>query len=259
MSAANAQSQGKSYGQPGGAPGAGSEDRRGASRGPSPLDQERDQNRNRYSGDRWVPGPVNPPPDDGDGSEPPGDGDGTQPPDDNQPPGGGGSDGGSPGVGDGNGPPPDAGGPPAEPGQGGGVRQNRLSGGGAGGSRGNVMAGLGRCDDVSADMTYETRFADTNVSRLNSAQRLVSPAYDPAASALPPYNLAVYQAELLKSPARPKFAAKYLALVSEVPIDAGVVRRINAILCISSDDQAVSEIVEAAEKERLSRISGGGK
>lgn len=106
-------------------------------------------------------------------------------------------------------------------------------------------------------MTFETRFADANVSRLNSAQRLVSPAYDPSKTPVPPYNLAVYQAELLKTPARPAFAAKYLALASAIPINVSVVRQINAILCVSMDDQELSQIVEAAEKERLSRSTPG--
>ena len=95
------------------------------------------------------------------------------------------------------------------------------------------------------------RVAGRNLVRLDAVRATIAPEYDPLWKS-PLYLTADYQAELEKESPDPVLAGTYLGMVSAVPVTAGVVNEVNALLCVTVAPELVEQIAATAESQRQS-------
>ena len=156
--------------------------------------------------------------------------------------------------------------------------RNRAGGGTGGGGGGNVPTGVGTSDGplvgggdksdpagaAGADWcaTYKSGEANTskrvsgeNLKRLDAARLLIAPEINKAAvekKGFPIYNLALYQEVFEDKAPDAVLAGTYLGLSATAPVSEAVVKRVNGLLCVGSDDETVAETTRVAEQQRLS-------
>lgn len=109
--------------------------------------------------------------------------------------------------------------------------------------------------DLCGDYRYgvrrmQDRLSGSNVRRIDFAQRYLAPGFDAAGKKTGLQILAGYQEEMEKPRPNVLLAATYLSMVSTIAITAPVVEQVNAILCIATSPRRISDIVDAARRQR---------
>jgi hypothetical protein len=126
--------------------------------------------------------------------------------------------------------------------------------------QGSPAAALGEGQDSAAQrwcvdyrrgqLSGEARLAGVNLRRLEAAEADLAPAFSPGRSKDGLRLLADYQEELGKPAPDRTIAATYLALLASRPVTMEVVRRTNALLCVSVHRAFAEALVSEAETLR---------
>ena len=109
-------------------------------------------------------------------------------------------------------------------------------------------------------MTFEERFADTNLGRLFVAGAFLSPVVTQEkldSTGSPLLNLAYYQAAAAQEEPDVLLAGTFLGLVAERELSENVVERVNQVLCVSLDDSQRSEVAAISEAQRRHSAASG--
>ena len=96
----------------------------------------------------------------------------------------------------------------------------------------------------------QDRLSGSNFRRIDFAQRYLAPGFDASGKKTGLQILAGYQEEMEKPRPNALLAATYLSMVSTIAITAPVVEQVNAILCIATSPRRISDIVDAARRQR---------
>lgn len=99
-------------------------------------------------------------------------------------------------------------------------------------------------------LTEQQRLEDGNLNRLRAAQVELAPGFTAGRATTGLHLLAAYQEEVEKARPDASLAATYLAQASAVPITAGRIQRVNALLCVSSARALAQKIETEAEAQR---------
>ena len=105
-------------------------------------------------------------------------------------------------------------------------------------------------DHVLGRLSEQQRLEGHNLQRLKAAQAELAPGFEAGAATTEVRLIAAYQEELEKRRPNIDLSASYLATASAVPITAGRLRQVNALLCVSTTSALAKAIGSAAEAQR---------
>jgi hypothetical protein len=113
----------------------------------------------------------------------------------------------------------------------------------------------GNCDEIGKEDLKKARMNGKNLKRLNIAGSYLAPAVTEEKiqkSGSPRRNIANYQEELEKAAPDLTVAGIYLGLVAGIPVTPVVVKKVNTVLCVNTDEKQTGVIAEIAEIQRRS-------
>ncbi len=100
-------------------------------------------------------------------------------------------------------------------------------------------------------LSAKTRMDAANLQRLRAAQEELAPGFTAGGARTGLDLLAGYQEQLERRHPDIGLASTYLAMVSTVPVTTDALRRVNALLCVSTTRATAAQIAATAEAARL--------